>query len=445
MLTPKGKQPEVENVQIAVSFEEFFVLRLTKCHRVTVDCFRTVCLTLMLVRFPRGIDGRQTIDCDFGLSISCRVANKIALAKGESVDLAPPENASSIIEFTAFSNLKSYAIPAIIFESFPNLEAAFLYYVGIQTVSREDFVFGKKLVKLDLQNNKLEMISRNVFSSLTELIRLYLGSNQISQIDDYAFADLPKLEIIRLWENRLTTVRRNTFSGANAVIALFLQGNQIDRIEDGAFQLPKLRILQLGRNKLTHLSNEIFGAESIVANLNLNDNHLTSLDAAIFKLNALESLFISSNPIQVNLTSILQMQSLQSLEMANIGYRWQIAKQITDHPAVRSSSQLKALDLSNNELSEERILNVLSIFNELKIISLMKNRFNRFDVKQLSELNNLEAILLHGNQLNCDWVDGVLALNSKVSFLMKQNRYWSVDRITIRPKGFQHLKRTDCS
>ena len=82
---------------------------------------------------------------------------------------------------------------------------------------------------LDLSRNKLTILRRHEFLSMTNLTVLHLSVNQIASVEDGAFAGLSKLELLWLFYNKLTSVP--DISPLASLHNLGLSANPIKTIE----------------------------------------------------------------------------------------------------------------------------------------------------------------------------------------------------------------------
>ena len=98
-----------------------------------------------------------------------------------------------------------------------------------------------------------------MWEGLALLKFLLLNQNQISDIEPGSFADLRKLEYLRLTGNRLTAVSSDLWEGLVSLTDLEIDDNQISSISDGSFSgMKNLGELELSGNELTEVTGDMF-------------------------------------------------------------------------------------------------------------------------------------------------------------------------------------------
>ncbi len=117
-------------------------------------------------------------------------------------------------------------------------------------------------VKVELNNNRIEVIIQNSFSNLSACEELHLYQNKIHTIENGAWNGLVSLRELRLESNQIEVVRQNSFSNLSACEVLYLSNNKIHTIENGAFNgLDNLKELRLHSNKISTLPRTVFVSE----------------------------------------------------------------------------------------------------------------------------------------------------------------------------------------
>ena len=137
-----------------------------------------------------------------------------------------------------------------------------------------------KIEDLRLLGNEISSIGANAFANLPKLETLYMGGNQISSIEAGLFTDLPALNELSLHTNSISSIGANGFANLPKLETFFLQENDISSIEAGAFtNTPKLRLLNLRDNNLESLPLNLFanhGAPEKLTDLRLSGNPFTT-------------------------------------------------------------------------------------------------------------------------------------------------------------------------
>ncbi|XP_078608442.1 LOW QUALITY PROTEIN: NFX1-type zinc finger-containing protein 1-like [Branchiostoma floridae x Branchiostoma japonicum] len=123
--------------------------------------------------------------------------------------------------------------------------------------------------------------------------RLWLVNCNITTIEAGAFAKLPQVTALVIWQSNLQALRSGTFEGMEGLKKLLLLGNNITCLEAGAFDgLPLLRSLYLVDNQILTM------APGMLRGLQLD-----WLDMSLQKRCPASSL-VESPPVQVNVSAL---------------------------------------------------------------------------------------------------------------------------------------------
>nr|BDX53186.1 relaxin-like gonad stimulating peptide receptor 1 [Patiria pectinifera] len=171
-------------------------------------------------------------------------------------------------------------------------------------VPLEDGAFERytKLRSLNLMQNGIQELPRDVFRGLTDLDKLYLSTNRISTITPGTFRFLQNLTWMFLNENEIETLDEGVFEGLHKVYWLTMQKNKIGDLNHGvAFRdLPKLMWLDISNNPLHHLSADNFSASGNppLSLLMLSNCNISTIQRDTFQsFRELTALHISGNKI----------------------------------------------------------------------------------------------------------------------------------------------------
>lgn len=107
----------------------------------------------------------------------------------------------------------------------------------------------QKIKFLRLNNNKIQAIKSNSFSSFINTEELYLNKNQIESLEISYFNGLINLKILDLSSNKLTNLPTGSFHGLSNLNVLNLAGNQIKNSDFN--NLPFLGLVNLVSLDLT--------------------------------------------------------------------------------------------------------------------------------------------------------------------------------------------------
>ncbi|XP_046659132.1 protein slit isoform X2 [Homalodisca vitripennis] len=105
--------------------------------------------------------------------------------------------------------------------------------------------------ELYLDVNEIQSIRQDRISHLKSLVRLDLSNNQINILSNFTFVNLSKLETLIISYNKLQCIERDALAGLKMLKILSLHGNDISMVPDGAFSdLHAISHLALGSNPL---------------------------------------------------------------------------------------------------------------------------------------------------------------------------------------------------
>ena len=173
-----------------------------------------------------------------------------------------------------------------------------LKHNGINQIENDTFNTFKNLMSLNLENNELTTLNKNIFIGLDCLKILKIEKNKITSIEDNTFEHLNSLIELDLKGNSLTNITQFMFNGLQRLEKLLLSNNQIDEIEDDAFiTLDSLKELYLDGNKLKIIKNRQFTMrQSSLYYLDLKSNEINDISNASFdNLQNLKTLYLHSN------------------------------------------------------------------------------------------------------------------------------------------------------
>lgn len=207
------------------------------------------------------------------------------------------------------------SIPQDIFLRFRNL--LWLKLGGnFQQLAPHTFVGLTNLRKLVINNLSLESIAPQTFEGLNQLIELdfnefvYANPKAKLTLAPGIFKELHNLKTLQLSNNGIDEIPRQVFEGLGNLASLHFGDCTIQEIPNDAFAgLHNLQSLNLGHNKITLIAPHAFDNLANVSRLWLHDNALKKVDALVFKnLTKLETLDLSGNSLSSeNIAEIRKM------------------------------------------------------------------------------------------------------------------------------------------
>ena len=162
--------------------------------------------------------------------------------------------------------------------------------------------------ELELSDNRLQSLEREMFSGLVNCNTLLLNNNNISLVEDQVFMNLIQLQILDLSNNQIGVLTKDTFFALANLRKLLLRGNLLEILGDNTFginqkpteyidsdksllknirlylsgYIPKLKTLDLQSNQLQVIRDLALAELSSLTHLNLENNKLTSMVQASF-------------------------------------------------------------------------------------------------------------------------------------------------------------------
>ncbi|XP_065214538.1 toll-like receptor 6 [Planococcus citri] len=227
---------------------------------------------------------------------------------------------------------------------------------------------------LDLSDNEITSLPDNGFTSLRSLQKFYLQNNVINSMADRAFVGLQSLLILNISNNRLTALPPELFQSTRNLKEVYLFNNSINVLAPGLLEgLDQLVILDMSHNELTSswVNKDTFSGLVRLVVLNIGHNQLTKIDSHVF-------------------------QDLYSLQILNLEHNR--IESIADG-SFSTLSNLHALKLTHNKLVTVETFHFsgLYVINQL---FLDHNHIVSIDAKTFENCSNLHDLGLHGNKLS---------------------------------------------
>ncbi|KAK2911955.1 hypothetical protein Q8A67_004088 [Cirrhinus molitorella] len=202
-----------------------------------------------------------------------------------------------------------------------NVTALELNSNRIESLSRDLFIRYRHLERLHLESNSIEMISKRAFSGLISLRKLFLSQNRIASLKAGIFSDLSSLEWLILDENRISSLRQKSFEGLKALFFLSLLNNSVEQFPKTSIclEMPRLNWLEMEGNRISSLWASSFKNCSSLTVLALRRNRISTIEEGTFTdMHRLIDLDVSMNQIKDLPPSLFQnLQNLKQLNISN--------------------------------------------------------------------------------------------------------------------------------
>ncbi|XP_061367785.1 receptor-like protein 35 [Gastrolobium bilobum] len=276
------------------------------------------------------------------------------------------------------------------------------YYARLQGKIDSSICELKHLTSLNLSSNYLEGKIPNCIGSLGQLIDLKLARNELFGVIPPNLGNLSNLQTLDLRRNDLVGVIPPTLGNLSNLQTLDLRRNKlVGLIPPTLENLSNFQILDLRHNELVGVIPPTLGNLSNLQTLFLGYNDLVSNDlewiSHLSNLRRLGLLNTTHSGAVDWLSSISKIPSLLELHLDDCGLGQVNPRTI---PHLNSSTSLKTLSLSHNELDSSILSWVLNVSKVLRDINLSFNQLSgSLPIFEVTNLASLEYLDLSFNQL----------------------------------------------
>lgn len=245
-----------------------------------------------------------------------------------------------------------------------------------------------KLKMIDFENCAIRSIGKQL-KGLRELVALRFTSNQIETIESDAFADNLKLEWISFWNNKLKLVSDQIFRPLKNLRTLLFSINKIDFVDPGSFDgLINLEYLGLESNKITLIDAKTFKSLNKLKELALSRNQIKDIDPRSF--DGLQSL--DSVDLNHNVCIRQKYNSSEFTSMRNAFTNCTSSKKVQEQILTKQTELKKQLSTLNTNLNsnlKSEIVNLKSEITNLKaqMTTVIKNELKTFMDNMMQTLN----------------------------------------------------------
>jgi Leucine-rich repeat (LRR) protein len=281
---------------------------------------------------------------------------------------------------------------------------------------------------LSIRGGGIDFLNGTVFDNITELQTLEIEDNRLSEIDRDILGKLPKLKQLRLPGNALARELAYPFTNTELEV-LDLSRNQFNRLtDDELMSLPNLIKFDMSGNIISDMQTTPFTGLSSLEELIFSDNVIATLPNYVFApLTSIRTIKFDRNKItQINNNVFYNLNTLEDLTLAD--------NMLSSLPDTTFSgcTSLSTLDLSNN-MFDQVPTEALRSANNLYFINMDQNIIQNLDAESFARITALEEIKL-------SHLPSLLSVEEKVFFLLNQletinmtnNPYLSV----IHPEAF---------
>ncbi|KAJ4927353.1 hypothetical protein JOQ06_015086 [Pogonophryne albipinna] len=279
----------------------------------------------------------------------------------------------------------------------PQTQYLYLQNNYISEVTAEPFINATEIRWINLANNRIHRIDKNVFEKVPALLYLYvqrnslkevpaglpasleqlrLGRNRISKIPAGSFRHMGNLTLLDLYHNQLSDsgMGKNTFKDLKGLVQLNLAHNILKKMPAG---VPSSLIqLFLDKNRIDDVPKDYFDGFTHLAFVRLNYNQLSDkgLPKTVFNITSLLDLQLSHNQLASvplfngHLEHLhLDHNSIESINGTQI-CPYSLEADPSDHSDHSMGPRLRYLRLDGNHLSPPIPLDVIMCFRHLHSI-----------------------------------------------------------------------------
>ncbi|XP_075038220.1 podocan [Mixophyes fleayi] len=246
--------------------------------------------------------------------------------------------------------------------------------------------------QLSLQNNQIQEIPPEDLTRLYRLETLNLQNNRLTSrgLADDLFEQLSNLSYLYLANNKLSMAPRFL---PNSLISADFAANYITKIYGMTFgHKPNLRSVYLHNNKLTDigLPDNMFNRSDNVEILIMSSNFLKYVPINLPP--ALNKLHLKNNKLEkIPLGAFSQLSNLRELYLQNN----LLTNEGMTNETFGRLTRLEYLDLSTNNFTHVPS----GLPRNIVILHLEKNSIRSISGDVLTQIKNLEYLLLHNNKL----------------------------------------------
>lgn len=308
-------------------------------------------------------------------------------------------------------------------------DAAHEEYAGIFNMDLERSYHMKAM---SLSGNKISNLANHTFKGF--LHKLDLSQNRLQVISEFTFRNLRGFQHLDLSSNDLQNIPKDCFKGLREFRHLDMKANKLLHIPGDIFvDNTNLVYVDFSRNKIRAIESNTFSHLKSLRELHLEYNEITIFHQQSFPSQSIEfkKLFLDGNGFSEVPAFIFYMRSVDTISLRNSNARFQNFSQTIsnlkwgDEKSPQSSiNETKSITRQQTQI----IQNVLVDFTGSKIDNLNLPSYNLSDIK-VKEIEELHENVLHvfktfrfrleNNPLRCDC--GINQISKVLRHFLKEN------------------------
>lgn len=248
----------------------------------------------------------------------------------------------------------------------------------------------RTVVRLELRNYAISLLSMYSVQELTELVELKLQQTKIESIENGTFSNLTRLLRLDLSQNLIEAIGGTMFEGLGNLRYLDLSTNRVTKMDEAFVDLVNLEQLNLRENLLPGLSVVTFSGLYKVQYLNLDSNRIVSIEVGTFQyLTNLAHLIVSNNPLMALSRLDFFGSRLQYIDVSRVELT-RVPQSLTRY--------VRDLRLAKNNLTHVR-LGDFDSYPYLSLLVLDDNFLVDIESDALGRQEYLVRLWLNGNSL----------------------------------------------
>lgn len=166
----------------------------------------------------------------------------------------------------------------------------------LKFIRRSSFVNFKKLEKLWLKSNDLEMIDSDAFQDLPNLTEFVLHSNASLVLHENIFEKNRRLDIVAIRDTFLEHLPGNIFKNKLFLTQVDIKNCSIRTIDENLFETnTRLGLVSLKSNKLEYLPKNLFENNLHLLFVDFSGNALKTIETDFYMLTKINYIFFESN------------------------------------------------------------------------------------------------------------------------------------------------------
>lgn len=143
----------------------------------------------------------------------------------------------------------------------------------------------KDVTVLKIINQSMAFIPENLGKVLGSLMKIQVENSKLEEINEINFVDLERIKELTIKSNKLEEISDKSFEKFLQLELLNLSHNVISNLTEKLLKsLNKLKIINLSHNKLEMIQSDLVDPSNVIENFNFSHNLLTSIDPKIIML-----------------------------------------------------------------------------------------------------------------------------------------------------------------